>query len=1077
MTNAKPFKVYQASAGSGKTYTIIREYLGLCLLNKSATDNYRTILAITFTNKAANEMKAKIIHQLKDIIESDNPKPRTGMIKDLIDDLKINHITLKNNAELLFQKIIHDYSSFCISTIDSFVQKLSKSFAKDLNLPSQYNVSIDQDEFSEDVIDKIGEQIGKDNKYLTIVLNDYLNHNFTEGKGLIIRNYLSKFVTDLLSESSYQKNETKKILDENHYRETQKDIRNRIKNSDDYIKKSVDAYDNILTEHGLNRDDCTSNLNNYIDKLRSGDYKLPSDTNQKIIDKEKPWYLKTKLQGIGQGEIDSVSDALSAALGGLRENIATFFFFKDQQGKLSFYALRAQFQAAIEDIISDEQLVHISEFNKRINQIMGDFSVPFIYERIGERFKHVFIDEFQDTSILQWQNLIPLIDNSLATDSMSMVVGDGKQSIYRFRSGEVEQIMNLPEIYQKPNDPAFNTYENNLKANFNFTSLDNNYRSFSNIVNFNNDFFTKACDGLPDKIRKVYIDNNPTYGKTVSIVENPIHTEEGLVQIELIDKELGGHEVYLDRIIELIGEIMQHGFSYKDITILVRSNANGCEIAKFLNDNGIPVISSESILLRTSNKVQLIVNTLKYLTFSKNTAFIGNVIYYWHAVHDKSFNGNIDGLFDQVHNIAESKTSLELAIGLTDGQFKSLLSKSYSLFDLCLGLARSFGIDTASDPYLNYFMEEIHKWQASDKSGIERFLEYWDDNAEKLSIKTSGADAVSIMSIHKSKGLEFNVVIYPYAITKIGRNNNSNSIWLTPGELGINPIPNIGKIQVSINDNFAELSLQSKAIYEDEMNRLMLDDLNLLYVTFTRAKQRLYILAAKNGDKSAVDSIIERYLADKQGNPISTEDDGNTHIIYRFGNSDSNKVDDHNNEADEIIVSDRQQSPSADWFDKIQVDPDPSMFWMSDDDKMQPREWGIMVHQILSEIHTIDDVDTSLAAYLADGTIDQDTANLLKDKFNQVATHELVKDAYCKDAIVKNECEILSKEFGIIRPDRYAELPDKVYLIDYKTGKKEDGHKTQLQNYAAALRQIINKEIVAYLIYLDGTIDVVPISL
>lgn len=1056
------FKVYQASAGSGKTYTIVKEYLGLCLRSQAATENFRQILAITFTNMAANEMKAKILQQVNEIIHSDPDQEAKDMEADLIKELGIDRKSLKANAETLFQKIIHDYSSFCVSTIDAFVQRLSRSFAKDLNLPTQFNVSIDEDEVADAITERIGEQIGTANPFLTKILEDFSERKFDSEKSPKIANNIHDFVKKLFSEEAFQKNEENHFETEEQYKETLEFISKRIYPFEAECKQFVGDFETFIKANNLTEDDFNFKAKgpclSFLKSLKEN--KLPSlgERQQQIIDGTFNWYSKTLLKNASSG-FDSLDTAFQQVyvrfLKRYQQQIGAYQFFRNQLSQLSFYVLRSKIKAELDAYIGEEQIVHISEFNKRINELMGDFTVPFVYERLGEHFKYLFIDEFQDTSVLQWQNLIPLLDNSLASN-MSMVVGDGKQSIYRWRNGEVGQIVSLPEIFSKPNDsPAFDDFERSLINHFDFNELKCNYRSFKNIVEFNNSFFDFGSKYLSADCRKVYADINPQYNKEVSITQQSTIDEEGFVQVELFDPS-DDDEAMLKRIKELIEELTDKDFKKSDITILVRKNKTGSLIANYLNENGVDVVSAESILLKTSDKVQLIVSTLDYLIHDDNAAVIASVLYFWNATHRNDFDGTVDGIFDQANGIAKGATDIESAMGLEAGALKSLLAKSYSLYDLCSAIMRLYGFNTVGDSFLNFLLDVVYKWQSSDESGIGSFLEYWEKKKDKLSVISGNTDAVNIMTIHKSKGLEFNVVIYPFMEDNLD-DKKPGSLWITPEALGFEAIPNIDKVQFTITKDSATWSPQAAQLAEQENDKVRLDNMNLNYVAFTRAVQRLHILAyqSKDDSKSPLNAFLKEH-PDTYGDPNSKKVE---------------RKKDHSLPKDVFT-----ESAAGDWFNKITIDPNPSMFWANPDDKMSPVEWGEFVHQVLSEVKDARDINRVLNPYVDSGVIDAKTASMLQGIFEQMVLHPTIFEAFSDQAKVKNECDILTSDHEIVRPDRYAELPVKIILLDYKTGQPSKEHHKQLHQYMSVLKKIQSKRIEAYLVYLGDNVKVIPVS-
>ena len=1070
------FRVFQASAGSGKTYTLVKEYLKLCLKSESDVANFRTILAMTFTNAAANEMKERIVSDLCNIIGSAEPE---GIEADLVNELDISDAQLKKNAQSLLTCIIHDYSSFCVCTIDAFVQKISRSFVHELGLSSQYTVSIDGKEMANAVVESMGAQISDDNAFLSQIVSDFCKKQFDNDRSNNLQENLISFIEKLMAEKAYQRDENNNIHDLEQYQQTMTFLNEKTSKFELSIKDYVAEYKKIEEKYGLTDEDCYQGgkgVGSYMRRLARKEYGLPNSYYNKVIETGK-WYSAVGQKRFGKMELEAIKDEMLAILLPLNEVLTSgypaYLFYNSQRDMLCMYALRTRIREEFQRISDEDEIVHISEFNKMINNVLGDYSVPFIYEKVGETYRHVFVDEFQDTSIMQWQNLLPLIDNGLSTNEMSMVVGDGKQSIYRFRSGEVGQLVSLPEIFALPDDErhdAFAQYQENLKSHFGFSQLDTNRRSFQNIIKFNNDFFEKTYKELSDEHQRVYIDKNEEFGKEVSVAQKTFKAKEGFVQVQLYDPK--DKEFCYGAIEKLIVDLLGKGYKYGDIAILTRKSDFGSMIANYLNDKKIPVVSRDSILLKSSDKVRLLVNTLRYLIDRSNEIVVANEIYLWHLVNNAENADDVTQIFDSVKAIAKGEADIETVWGLGEpGLLAEVLSKATCLYDLCASLERLFGFNSLNDAFLDFFMEEVFKWQSGLTESITDFLAFWDKKQDKLSIESAEANAVNIMTIHKSKGLQFPVVIYPKAITdldyRLGGNSKVEEIWVKPEDLGFEPIPNLEKVLFKLTKEVEKMGTLAFDFYQKEVQDNRLDNLNLLYVAFTRAMQRLYVLA-EDSDKN---NVIQEYLN------LETMPDGMVvdadHKLLQFGNPDFQKPVPKEENAEKVTVIGMTEDDlaSCDWFSKIDVDSDPTMFWMSPDDKMSPSEWGELVHEILSKIETADDIDHALQPYLLEGVIDEDTATMLKDKMLQMMNNPIISKAFADDAKVKNECEILS-EGKIKRPDRYAELPDEIILLDYKTGKKTHSHHQQLKDYIVALRQMVTKEIRAYLVYLTDPIEV-----
>lgn len=1074
MSQNANFQVFQASAGSGKTYTIVKEYLKLCLGSEGQTDNFRHILAITFTNASANDMKSKIVKQLREIVENESLESNSMAIS-LMQELNLSEVELKHNAQLLLTRIIHDYSSFCVSTIDAFVQKLSRTFAHDLGLPSQYTVSIDTDEVAETITNNIGMQIGEDNPFLVHLLNGFSENQFANERNKPLQSELSDFIKKLMSEKAYQRDGNNQLKEDAQYKQTLGFLNDRMRDFEAKVKRYVDDFKSVEQHFGLQTEDYwqkNSGVGSFVNKLAKKEYAKPNSYFYTAIEKRKCLSDPSK-----QEANEALLTIIEPLDGFYEKELGRYLFFKSQREILFLYALRAKIEEEFARLAEEDEVVPIAEFNKLLNTMMGDFSVPFVYERVGEFFRHVFVDEFQDTSVLQWQNLLPLVDNGLSTGAMSMVVGDGKQSIYRFRSGEVEQIVQLPEIYALPDDerqPAFRQYEQNLMDSFSFHNLSSNFRSYENVVQFNNAFFEWAFHLLSEPFQKVYKAENEAFGKRVSIYQEPQKKEKGLVQVELYRPE-NQPSYCSERIASLVRELTEtKGYRYADITVLTRRTDYGSEIANYLNDRGIPVISQESILLKNSNKVLLLVNTLEYLLHRDNEISIANMLYFRQLTREDGEKLPLGRLFGSVKAIAKGEMDIEPALGVGEpGKLRESFSKATCLYDLCVSLIRVYQIDTIKDAFLDYFLDEVFKFQYGLRESIEDFLVYWDKKQDKLSVKSVSGNAVNIMTIHKSKGLEFKVVVYPEAITDLDeklRSNASAELWIRPQEIGMEKVPNLDKVLLKLNSSAELMGEKVVELVDKEKDSNRLDNLNLLYVAFTRAKQRLYVIAKQSKDAKKR-NLLEGFFSENNlaFEKVSDYDDA---ISYRFGDAEfRNPEEVVEDKATETEVSD---SLSRDWFNNIHIDPEPSMFWASPKDLMQPREWGDLVHKMLSEIWTEDDIDSALKPYLLDGTIDAKTAGILSDRLLLMSRHPMIAPAFGKEAKVKNECEILSNG-EILRPDRYAELDDVIYLLDYKTGKKDKAYQIQLKNYIFALQGMVTKEIRAFLVYLGDSVEVEPV--
>ena len=1046
----KPFKIYKASAGSGKTFTMVREYLTLCLSEN--TDVYREILAVTFTNKAAGEMKAKILRNIQGIVECSDKNDIAQMRKYLMSVLNVSEEVLIERAKKLYTSVLHNYSDMAVCTIDSFVQHLSRSFAKELGLPGQYSLILDNDDLVDEIIHRISDELGV-NEFITKILSNYVDFNLSEESDWNVRVSLGNFIKKLLKEDAYRKGsyQSYEEIDEEKYNKIKQYLKDKLEDIDKNILLIIKEICDKEDELGISEQDYNGKsrgLPSVKKKISDGKVDLITATVQKILDGDASWKdSKSKIDN------DLILDVYRDAIDKYKSLSSGKIMLDSIYKGLYMNVLRNHIFELIKEYISDSSRVHISEFNKRISEILGDCTAPFIYERIGNKYRHYFVDEFQDTSVLQWHNFLPLVDNSLSSGNMNLLVGDAKQSIYRFRSGEVEQIIELPKIYKRPEGAFGQNCERQFVNSACKMSLGTNYRSSKNIIKFNNSFFRYASGYLA--MDDVYSDVEQIY--------NP-DNKDGFVSVEVFQGNLKVDEYkekVKESILKQILDLRSQNIEFKDITILVRSNSDGADIAGFLMRNGIDVVSSDSLLLKASDKVQLVINTLMSMFDDKNPV---------------------------------TKKAVEFYLDKLNISPKPIYADSYSIYDLCMAICKAYSLNVMEDVFLQYFMGMVYDWQNHHSTGISDFLEYWDKKKNELAVQLSGdLNSVQIMSIHKSKGLEFNVVIYPYAKTNLEASHGltQNERWLNCSDYEeTKDIPYLDTFLLKLTKDLKGTTFEP--LWEKEKDKTMLDTINLMYVAMTRAKNMLFIYV---DDKKAGDDKYNLFtdfaerIPDFKHEPKDTDLDGfddyfvkkdeisvvegEETSVYTYGDMAASvlNVVEKSDKKEGVNVLElnpgEQASEQLNWMEKLKPEADPTMFW-AEKGTFMPDEWGLLVHEILSKIITIADAERALRPYVNDGTMDEEKAENLLDIFRKITEIPELKDAFSEDAIVKNEMDIHTSDGNILRPDRYVETKNGTILIDYKTGKPDKKYHIQLQNYMTALKAMNgNEEIKAYLVYLD----------
>jgi len=701
----------------------------------------------------------------------------------------------------------------------------------------------------------------------------------------------------------------------------------------------------------------------------------------------------------------------------------------------------------LEEVKKERRVLHVSEFNKRITDIILKEPVPFIYERIGEKFKNYLIDEFQDTSDLQWKNLLPLIANSLAAGQFNLVVGDGKQAIYRFRNGQVEQFMFLPGLPAGYDPFIFGDAARALTDNYKPELLGSNFRSLPVIVEFNNDFFRYVSSKLDDSLRPIYDEQEqiPVPGKT-----------GGSVSIEFLENDSSAsfQELTLERIAELVSDLVSKGYSLKDIVILTRSNLQGSAVARFLIDSGVNVVSAEALLLAASAEVNFIVSVLGMLKDPKDMISAMTVIIsldLWEKLPGSI--GKLTGI------IQEGRFDNYLRSAGFD--FNSLRLMNLPLYDLCEEIIRIFALDgTPYNPYIQFFLEFVSRQAAVESVQLPDLLEEWEEKKTQLSVVVpEGINAVRIMTIHKAKGLEFPVVIWPFATETL--KSTRDQLWIEPDH------PALGGLPVALVPTNKELENVGYAdLYTTERNKSLLDMINLIYVAFTRPVERLYILTkAVNNTKSdtiSLPSLLDEYL-EQAGEEWKA--DGLQFSLGDLGASQEEK------EVKADPPSGIRRFISASWQDRIRISRRAPHTWAAG----QPADnqaWGNLVHECLSKIQNEDELDTTVEKMKEESQLSEDLVEELRKQVSAVIRHQLLRPFFSSNAEIKPEVSILLPEGNLLRPDRVILDGNDATILEFKTGKAADWHAKQLTSYADALERMGFKNIKRLLVYIDEQVKV-----
>jgi ATP-dependent exoDNAse (exonuclease V) beta subunit len=1047
----KPFSIYDASAGSGKTYTLVKEYLKIILLAKKP-DAYRNILAITFTNKAVHEMKSRVVENLSEFAKENPTQKALDLMQTIQIETGLSLNDINQKAKSIIKNLIHNYAAFDISTIDKFTHKVIRSFAHDLNLPITFEVSLDTENLLTEAVDAIIAEAGND-KQLTDLLVNYT---------------LEKTNDDKSWDISREIMETGKlILNENNREEITHFHNKSIEDFVEIKKKLVDLCEEILEEtanlaakalelidsKGIDiKSFSAGHFPNHLKKLSEKEFNPKNKTYHEFED------IKINKTAKDKEIIENIIPDLIENLDKIYKKYEKLFFYEAFLKNITPLSLLNTLNSKLKTIQEEQNILSIAEFNQLISEQIQNQPAPFIYERLGEKYRHFFIDEFQDTSEMQWQNLIPLISNSLSgqddegTQGTLLIVGDPKQSIYRWRGGKAEQFIELSK--------AQNPFPNVEKK---LVTLETNYRSYSQVIEFNNAFFAFLSHEFDhDDYKDLYLNHshqksNDKKGGFVSISFIP-KLDKNTWDDE--EENPSKQELYLEETFKIIQKSKENGFQNKDIAILTRKKDNGIHIANFLTEKGIPILSSESLLLGSSSEVKAIVNLLRYLNNYSDLEAKANFLYYLAknhqnqlAIHDFMAQGME---FSKEHEFENWLENFGISFSFQNIRKKSLYEATEMIISRVVAIEKR----TA---YLQFFLDLVLEQDLKKQLGIADFLKYWDTNAHKISIPSPEEnDAIKIMTIHKSKGLEFPVVIFPFADEDYSK-GPKEKIWLDADEhMGL------PKVLVDKSSNVENYGEQASEIYLQKKQEELLDDINVLYVALTRAEEQLFVISEmQTRSKSSGEypknmaSFFINYLINKG---VFEE----TKMEFSFGEfkklSQSKPI---LQEANIIPQVEETLNPK-----NIKIAQRESIMWNTK--QQEAIEFGNVLHEILSFIKTKTDMDLALIKALENGLIVPAQKEEVEKTLNEIITHKDLESFFTDEYQVLNEKTIIQKEGNIVKPDRIAISKEKeVFLLDYKTGQHLPKHKSQLEQYQKAIESMGYKVAKKTLVYIGDEIEIV----
>ena len=1097
--------VYRASAGSGKTFTLAVEYISLLVKDP---ENYQHILAVTFTNKATQEMKMRILSQLYGIANSlQSSQQYFNKVKE---KTNMPDAVIRNNARAALTLLIHRYNNFRILTIDAFFQQVLRNLAHELGQTANLRVDLNNEEITEKAVDQMIESLEKGQPVLQWI-STYINNSIEDDNGWNIIGKIKTFGTNIFKDfyKAHEANLKEQLSNADDFKVYETTLRKR---RNDIRKTFNSKARSILNEIKNANLDIPSNY-------RSGLYKYLTDsaiaplTNKplkagvlKANESPQNW-TSSKCAKADKQQIQTLAaEVLSAQLSELiaynNDNWNEFQSIQLTLSHLSELRLLHAIADAVDNLTKDTNRFMLSNTQALLKELIADSDTPFIFERIGARLKHVMIDEFQDTSTIQWQNFQVLLANCMAQElSQNLIVGDIKQSVYRWRQGDWGILNNIEKSF--------------AHQKIRLETLDYNYRSEKRIIDFNNAFWEQCVANTAKEVAQDDAEKAEIVQKAYEDVAQKTHktTENGFVKISLYPSK-SMKEAVLEELIETIKELFNNGYGGKNqskIAILVRSKSNIQDIVNALLQsfgNEINIVSDEAFRLDASLSVNIIVIAMHLLTHPDDVLTRGKLVKLYNQEVLKKPLTDTDLLvsINESNNIdtknIDKKERRKLATEQQMAKLNSQLPPEYvanrelllglPIVDLVDKLFMLFGLDQleGQSSYICTLYDTLNDFLKDHTADIDDFINEWENSLSSKTIQSDEIEGIRIMTIHKSKGLEFDNVIIPFCSWEMEK---KGTLWC---ETKNKPAP-YNKLPLLPID-FSRDKLIGTVFeddYKEEHFQNIVDNLNLLYVAFTRASKNLFVFGLRQG-KTTLDNIAKgtppgnrsyaielalRQVSEQlQGSLLSFPDDIGSEIHFEYGTLAPETHEKEHAVADNpfLIKPDKhivsiatypqaatfkQSNKSIEFVKGEDVDPS---------DRTRYIKIGNVLHQLFSTIYTTADIPARLNELEQQGIIynDEITSAQLRTRIEDAITNPQVQEWFSKRWQLYNECTILeynkdTNEMEEHRPDRVMTDGKEFVVVDFKFGKEREEYKKQVQQYMEILIRMGHKKVSGYLWY------------
>ena len=1061
----KPLVVYKASAGSGKTFTLATEYIKLLVVNPL---NYRTILAVTFTNKATEEMKMRILSQLygiwKALPESDN------YVQKVQEETGLPFPVIRERAGEALHLLLHNYNSFRVQTIDAFFQSILRNLARELDLTANLRVGLSGDQAEEMAVDQLIDNLKHTDVILQWLLHyimDSLNEdkswtNNDERKTSFIRdikNFGKTIFRDYYKEHRKELNE--KMAEDGFFDEYTKTLRQIRDDAKERMLTIASSYFDTLEQEGLTVADIKNGsrgVSGFFLKIKNAqfDNSIVNVTAIKATEAPENWYKKDHPRA---EELHLLADQVLMPMlrYAMEEREKQWKLYQSANLTLSHLnnlRLLSSIEQKVKDINDEANVFLLGNTQHLLHSLIQDSDAPFVFEKIGAQLHHVMIDEFQDTSTVQWQNFKVLMQECMShVGSENLIVGDVKQSVYRWRSGDWRLLNHIEQ--QFPDEMM------------EVRPLKTNYRSERNVILFNNAFFTIATQQEHLALLEQNAAGAEQLGNAYADVSQLIperRDSKGYVDIRLLPAT-DYRERTLEQLKETVLSLLEHGVSQNKIAILVRTNDIITLIANYFSEQlpEVSIVSDEAFRLDASVSVQLLIDALFLLTHPDDTLTKANII--------KSYHQNVlgDNLSD-AELLIKSVKSDDLLPEAYIAHFEELLM--LPLYELVEQLYIIFDLHLLKDQsaYLCAFYDCLMEFTKDNSTGIDAFIETWEQELHKKTIQSDELNGIRILTIHKSKGLEYDHVLLPFCDWILER---GETIWCEPQEEPFSQLP-VAPIDYGEKKMMGTIY---EADYQNEHLQLTVDNLNLLYVAFTRACKNLYVMGKRKAGRTRsalIESVLPELTLD--GAVLNGIEDEKLDITFSYGTLYTEK-EEKQQTSDNVFLQSSEQIPvEMEAFEnktEFRQSNKSREFVETDDDTAQQGyiKIGSVLHHVFSTIHTIDDVKGALKQLEQEGILyDEDVtvaklSAMLSKRFEDSRVREWFSDKW----LLYNECSILyTNQEGQVcerRPDRVMYDGKRMVVVDFKFGNPRPEYQEQVREYMQLLWKMGHQQVEGYLWY------------